>query len=124
MATEWTKQELLKAAQYMAAIPALDLLPGQRMSADEILAAAERGERGLGRVRLHLEHICQRNRALAALKAIVPLLDSDLDAVKEWQDEAQQVHAAIAACWDGHWYCNMRDRSTQVCDPIRRKVKP
>lgn len=120
MATEWTKQELLKAAQYMAAIPALDLLPGQRMSADEILAAAERGERGLGRVRLHLEHICQRNRALAALKRIyficsnaghAPCRYGGIDGEGnvcpnvcncDWPKEIIPiVYAAIAACKKG-----------------------
>jgi len=88
MATEWTKQE------YEVAMDQRDeLFPGfGECSGDpETEETAEK----------MLDLLCQGNRALAALKAIVPLLDSDLDAVKEWQDEAQQVHAAIAACEKG-----------------------
>ncbi len=33
---------------------------------------------------------------LEACKAIIPLLDSDLDAVSNWQDEADMVRNAIA----------------------------
>ena len=80
MATEWTKEERKQAG--------VDLKKMYR-------------KRGVDMLDVAYEAVMQRNRALAALKAIVPLLDSDLDAVKEWQDEAQQVHAAIAACEKG-----------------------